>query len=177
MVPLHGGCDCWCLECLLVDNSLLRPVLLCNRIRESLGKWPHLHLDVAHERQYISVQWSTRAAGATIGALVAFGVNFGETAAVGVPDGVYAGFIVIQLCALLIAGFLIVDPRKVVRDDGTHIAIFKQPKLVDELKGLWRASTDTRFAILIIPMTCCEMALALIGSVNCESLSEPLDQS
>lgn len=118
--------------------------------------------------KYISVQWSTRSFGATIGGLIAFAANYKHTSAQGVSNGVYGAFVAIQFCAFILAFCFIVDPRTVVRDDGTHLAIFRRPGLVEELKGLGKAAIDPRFLILLPPMLACEMALALIGSVNCE---------
>lgn len=110
-----------------------------------------------------------RSAGATVGALIAFGANFHKTKAVGVSTGVYIAFIIIQLIALVVAGVCIVDPRRVQRDDGTNIAIFKREPLVKELKGLLLAAADRRYVILIIPMVSCEMALGFVSSVNCKA--------
>jgi hypothetical protein len=59
-----------------------------------------------------------------------------------------------------------VNPSKVIRDDGTHIAVFEKKSLVAELKGMARAAVDPRYLIMATPMFCCEMALGLLSSVN-----------
>lgn len=104
--------------------------------------------------------------GATVGASIAFGANFDATAAVGVSTGVYIAFILIQSAAILIAAFLVVHPSKVIRDDGSHIAIFPKKSLWAELKGMCLAAIDPRYLIMAVPMFCCEMALGLLSSVN-----------
>ncbi|EXJ82757.1 hypothetical protein A1O3_06572 [Capronia epimyces CBS 606.96] len=115
---------------------------------------------------YISIQWSIRAVGATVGALIAFGANFHQTKAVGVSTPVYAVFVVIHCAAIFIAFFFIVDPATVVRDDGTHIAVFKRPHMATELKILGQTAIEPKYLILAIPMLACEMALALASSVS-----------
>lgn len=78
----------------------------------------------------------------------------------------YIAFILIQSAAIVIAAVFVVHPSKVVRDDGSHIAIFRQKSLGAELKGMAVAALDPRYLILAIPMFCCEMALGLLSSVN-----------
>jgi hypothetical protein len=101
-----------------------------------------------------------------VGASIAFGANFNATAAVGVSTGVYIAFILIQGAAIFIAAFLIVHPSKVIRDDGSHIAIFEKKSFRAEIKGMAIAAIDPRYLILAIPMFACEMALGLLSSVN-----------
>ena len=68
----------------------------------------------------------------------------------------------------------IVDPKNIVRDDGTHLAIFRRPPLLSELKEMAKIMCNVRYIILIIPMFCCEMALGLMSSVNGQSLELPI---
>lgn len=107
-----------------------------------------------------------RAFGATIGATISFAANFHQQQAVGVSSAVYAVFTVIHCFSMVIAFFFIIDPQKVVRDDGTHIAIFKRGKLSTELKSMIKAAIDPRIVILFPAMLVCEMALALVSSIN-----------
>lgn len=51
--------------------------------------------------------------------------------------------------AIIIALLFIISPKKVIRDDGTHIAIFKQPRVMDEIKGLIIWFTDYKILALI----------------------------
>lgn len=61
---------------------------------------------------------------------------------------------------------LIVDPREVVRDDGRHIAVFKEPSFIEEVKGIVSVLTDPKIIILIPAMFVGEMNMAVISSIN-----------
>ncbi|KAF2102542.1 hypothetical protein NA57DRAFT_71532 [Rhizodiscina lignyota] len=116
--------------------------------------------------RFITWQWVLTSFGGTIGSLIAFGVNFHSTGSVGVSDAVYTVFIVIMCMAIVIAFFFIVDPKKVVRDDGTHLALFKQATVMTELKGLAVLFTDWKIWCLVPGIFVAEMNLALMSSIN-----------
>lgn len=67
--------------------------------------------------------------------------------------------IVIMCAAILIALFFIISPQKVVRDDGTHIAVFGQARVMDEVKGLVVLFTDLKIIALIPGIFVAEMNL------------------
>ncbi|EXJ79410.1 hypothetical protein A1O3_08912 [Capronia epimyces CBS 606.96] len=115
---------------------------------------------------FISMQFMMKASGAFVGALIAFCANVHEKKAVGVSTAVYSVFIAIQTSSILLAVFFITDPKKVVRNDGRHIAIFKAPTLVDGLKDLGKAFLDKRLLILFPAMLVCEMPLAMVSTIN-----------
>lgn len=110
--------------------------------------------------------WMMRSVGATTGAAISFAVNINQTKAGGVSSTVYIVFIVIQCSSLLLSAFLLIDPKDVIRDDGTHLAIFKPPILKQEMKALGQCFVDKRFIILLPAMLVCEMALALVSTIN-----------
>jgi hypothetical protein len=116
--------------------------------------------------KFICMQWMIRAVGASTGAAISFGSNIHQTKATGVSTGVYVAFIVIQCSSLFLSAFLIIDPKDVVRDDGTHLAVIKPPTLKDELRALGRCFMDKRMIMLIPAMLVCEMALALMSTIN-----------
>jgi hypothetical protein len=68
--------------------------------------------------------------------------------------------------ALVIASLFIVDPKDVVRDDGTHIAIFKKPTMKTEVSGVLSVLTDPKIVILLPAMFVGEMCLALTSSIT-----------
>jgi hypothetical protein len=70
--------------------------------------------------------------------------------------------------AVIIAFFFIIDPKRVVRDDGTHIAIFKQATVMEELKALALLFTNLKIIALIPGILVAEMNLV------CYSDNEPL---
>jgi hypothetical protein len=117
------------------------------------------------------MQWMIRAVGASTGAAISFGSTFTQTKASGVSTAVYVTFIAIQCCSLFLSAFLIIDPKNVVRDDGTHLAIFSPPTLSQELTALGKCFLDKRLIILLPAMLVCEMALALVSTINGESKS------
>ncbi|KAM5460956.1 hypothetical protein MferCBS49748_007571 [Microsporum ferrugineum] len=116
--------------------------------------------------RFISVQWILRSAGATVGAIIALSANFHQQKAVGVSSAVYGTFTAIHCLPFFIALFFLVDPQKVVRKDGTHIAIFKPTRLSVELKAMARSFFDPRIVILFPAILGCEMSLALVSSIN-----------
>ena len=116
--------------------------------------------------QYVSIQWALTSAGSTVGALIAFGVNVKKHEATGVSTAVYIVFIVIMCCAIAMSCFIIVDPKKVVRADGRHIAVFKEPNFVEEFKGMVKVLIDPKIVILMPAMFVGEMNMALVSSIN-----------
>jgi hypothetical protein len=112
--------------------------------------------------------------GASTGAAITLGINIHVTKADGVSTAVYVVYIVMQCCALLFGAIFITDPRKVVRDNGTNLAIFKSPTLKQEMKALGRCFINKRLLILLPAILVCEMALALVSTINGKYLSRPI---
>ncbi|KAI9741784.1 MAG: hypothetical protein M1834_000170 [Cirrosporium novae-zelandiae] len=119
--------------------------------------------------KFITWQWALTCFGGTVGSFIAFGCNFHQTAATGVSTPVYIVFIVLMLCAIAISLIFVIDPRKVVRDDGTHIAIFKQAHVWTEIKGVFSCFMDLNIIIMLPAIFVGEMNLALMSSINCMS--------
>ncbi|KAI1618725.1 hypothetical protein EDD36DRAFT_402388 [Exophiala viscosa] len=115
---------------------------------------------------YICLQWMIRAIGATVAASIAFGLNAGQTKAIGVSSFVYIAFICIECCSLLLIAFLLVEQKNVVRDDGTHIAKFKPTTVRQELKKLGLCFIDKKLLLLVPATLGCEMSLSLVSTVN-----------
>lgn len=109
--------------------------------------------------------------GALIGSSISLSLSINQTNPVGVSTPVYIVFIVIHTSAFFIAMFFIIDPKNVVRQDGTHIAIFRKAKAWPELKGTVKVMLDRRYLMVAPAQLVCEMALALISSVNCKALT------
>lgn len=131
-----------------------------------------------HKGLYLSIQWAMRSLGASVGSAISFAANFNQKKAVGVTDPVYITFICIHCLAFVLAGLFALDPKDVIRDDGTHLAIFKQPTVVSEIKALGRCFRDKRMLLLTPAMIVCEMALGMTSTINGEqplhaTLSKP----
>lgn len=80
---------------------------------------------------------------------MAFGANVNRSSAGGVGAAVYIVYIILHLGAAVLSLFCVVDPRTVVRNDGTHIAIFKSPSVMEELKGMKEGFTNPRIFYFI----------------------------
>lgn len=116
---------------------------------------------------YMTIQWIFCEGGSTVAALVALGINMHSARQEeGAPTAVYIVFIVIQVFAMVIALSLLVRPSKVVRSDGTHLAIFQPPTLKSELLGVLQMIKDYRFMMLMPAIFVAETALALQSSLN-----------
>ncbi|OQV05328.1 hypothetical protein CLAIMM_10089 isoform 2 [Cladophialophora immunda] len=116
--------------------------------------------------KYITYQWSLSAVGGTIGSLIAFAANFHKTSVDGASAAVYIVFIIIMCIAIVGALLLLVKPKNVVRDDGRHIAVFKQPNIKTEIVGVWKVMSDPKIIILLPAMFAGEMILAPASSIN-----------
>ncbi len=112
---------------------------------------------------YIATQICMLACGSTVGALIAFGINFKTTTALGVPMSVEIIFIVIQMCAVALALIVIIDPRHVTRRDGRHLALFKPPNFKEEFMNCINLLRDPKILMLLIPMFGMEIALSFVG--------------
>lgn len=75
-------------------------------------------------------------------------------------------FYLTSCSAILLDLTMIIHPKDVVRDDGRHLAIFREPNLRDELLGLLAVLRDPKILILWPAMFVGEMCLALVSSIN-----------
>lgn len=131
-----------------------------------VGMVAYAYADENQKGLFLYIQWALRSLGASVGAAIALGANFHQTKPVGVSTPVYIVFIVLQIGSLLLSGLLIVDPKDVVRDDGTHLAKFRPPSFKDEIKKLRNCFTDKSILLLTPGMIVCEMPLGTLSTVN-----------
>ncbi|EXJ89091.1 hypothetical protein A1O3_02155 [Capronia epimyces CBS 606.96] len=111
-----------------------------------------------------AIQWTANVSGAAVGACIALGINWNATSA-GVPRSVYITFIVIQASSIIFA-LLMLPPEKLIRADGTAIAIFKKMSLKDAMLETKAACTDWRVLLLIPTMFAPEVFFPLQASIN-----------
>lgn len=126
----------------------------------------YAYADENQKGLFLAVQWALRSFGASVGAAIAFAANFNQVKPVGVSPAVYITFIVVQISSLFLSGLLIVDPKDVVRDDGTRLAIFDPPTFQAEIKKLGKCFTDKSILLLTPAMVVCEMPLGMLSTVN-----------
>lgn len=126
----------------------------------------YAYADESQKGLFLAVQWALRSLGASVGAAIAFAVNYGQSKPTGVSSAVYIVFIVLQISSLLLSGLLIVNPTDVVRKDGTRLAKFESPTFKAEIKKLQKCFTDKRILLLTPGMIVCEMPLGTLSTVN-----------
>ncbi|KFY04164.1 hypothetical protein V491_09445 [Pseudogymnoascus sp. VKM F-3775] len=105
---------------------------------------------------YIAWQLFLLTIGSTVGALVVFGITINDVSLNGVPISVLLG---------------IIPSNKVIREDGTHIAVFTASDFRTEIKGCVSLLKDWKIVLLIIPMAATEMSSALIPTISAYSFN------
>lgn len=120
---------------------------------------------------YVAQQWSIVCLGSAVGAGISLAVNFRQTQPLGVGNAVYGAFVGIHLLAGILALLLIVDPRTVRRNDGTHLAVFPVPKLKEELRGILDACRDPRLTMFLLTGFAFDLWLPVLGSWNSYTFS------
>lgn len=73
-----------------------------------------------------------------------------QTVAAGVPESVYIVFLVLQGTGAVLGFFLLQNPAKIKRDDGSSIAIIEARGLVQELKANLEIFTDWKLLVMVI---------------------------
>ncbi|CAE6479426.1 unnamed protein product [Rhizoctonia solani] len=99
---------------------------------------------------YISVFWSIFNLGAVVGASVALGQNFHNTAN-SVGKGTYIGFLILTLIGVTIP-MLMADPKTMYRADGSKVTAPRQPSWKTEILGLWIALRTDPSILMLFPM-------------------------
>jgi MFS family permease len=100
--------------------------------------------------RFISIFWAIFNLGGVVGASVSLGTNF-HSKANAVGNGTYIGFLVLTLCGTILP-LLMVNPKDVIRTDGTKVTVTKQPSWKTELMRLPRAFVKDPQIILLFPM-------------------------
>ncbi|KAI9595858.1 major facilitator superfamily domain-containing protein [Syncephalis fuscata] len=99
--------------------------------------------------RFISIFWVIFNMGGVIGGLIPFVANLNSTAK-SVNDSTYIAFIVIMAAASVIPIFM-VNPNKMIREDGTPVVIEKSRSVGEEVMGIVKAFTDWRM-LCLLPM-------------------------
>ncbi|KAF8990397.1 major facilitator superfamily domain-containing protein [Cyathus striatus] len=90
--------------------------------------------------KYIGVFWAIFNLGAVVGASVSL-----------VGNGTYIGFLVLTLIGVTIP-FLMADPNKMIRTDGTRVASPRHPSWKAEIYNLWLTLKTDPMILLLFPM-------------------------
>ncbi|KKY18155.1 hypothetical protein UCRPC4_g05105 [Phaeomoniella chlamydospora] len=94
--------------------------------------------------------WMIFNMGAVLGSLIPLGENLHKTAGA-VSDGTYIAFIILMAFGFLLA-WTLVDPEKVVRSDGSHVILMKNPTWKSEILALLETFKTDTYILLLFPM-------------------------
>ena len=100
--------------------------------------------------RFISVFWVIFNLGAVLGSAIELGLTYNSSANT-VSNGTYAAFVAITGLGALVSA-LLMDPSKVVRDDGTRVLVPSQTTWAKELQGLFILLKSDPWVILLFPM-------------------------
>ncbi|KAJ5105642.1 hypothetical protein NUU61_002989 [Penicillium alfredii] len=101
--------------------------------------------------RYFAWFWCIFNVGACIGSLIPLGENIHVTTNKTVSDGTYIAFIVLMFAGACLALFLC-DADKIVRPDGSHVILMKNPSWKTEIVGLYDTLRSEPYIILLFPM-------------------------
>ncbi|KAJ6460310.1 MFS general substrate transporter [Mycena sanguinolenta] len=104
----------------------------------------------ANKAKYIATFWAIFNLGGVVGAAAAFGQNYNATAG-SVTNGTYISFLVLTVLGAIIPLFM-VDPKKMIRTDGTRVVVPHAPSWKTEILALWVALKTDPMIILLFPM-------------------------
>ncbi|XP_006454848.1 hypothetical protein AGABI2DRAFT_215435 [Agaricus bisporus var. bisporus H97] len=99
---------------------------------------------------FISVFWAIFNLGAVVGASVSLGQNY-QSQANSVGNETYIGFLILTLIGVAIP-FVMADPSKIIRLDGTRVTTPRNPSWKTEFLGLWITFREDPYVLLLFPM-------------------------
>ncbi|KAJ7021178.1 hypothetical protein C8F04DRAFT_1141804 [Mycena alexandri] len=137
----------------------------------STGGWVSVAYSTENERGlFVSVQIIMTGIGATLSSIIAFVLVDARPQAAGVvPSSVYATFLALNILSIFVAAAFMIDPSKIVRNDGTSLALFSdraKTTSIAEFKGLISVLKDWRVLILIPVMFATELPIGIQTSLN-----------
>jgi hypothetical protein len=98
--------------------------------------------------KYIGYFWAIFNAGAVLGSVIAFAINFNVTEAQSLGDPTYIAFIIIMAVGTLIA-LSLAPPSSVTHSNGDHILVQKFPTWTGEIVAIFKLFLDWRMLVLI----------------------------
>ncbi|CAH0023108.1 unnamed protein product [Clonostachys rhizophaga] len=111
-----------------------------------------------------AIQWTGNSVGATVGAGIALAINFNAQTP-STPQSVYIIFIVLQ-CASASFALLMIDPNKLIRPDGTPVAVFRPTTLKESIVALGSMFKDWRLILMLPAFFTPEAFIVLQSSLN-----------
>ncbi|KAF7351821.1 putative membrane protein [Mycena venus] len=137
----------------------------------STGGWISVAYSTENQRGlFVSVQIIMTGIGATLSNIIAFVLVYAHPQAAGaVPSSVYATFLALNILSIFVAAVFMIDPSKIVRNDGTSLALFSDSAKttgIAEFKGLISILKDWRVLALIPVMFATELPIGIQTSLN-----------
>jgi hypothetical protein len=114
---------------------------------------------------FITMSVNLQAVGAAIGGLIPLIINRDRVDVAGVPTAVYATIVALMGVAAAIS-FLLKDPSRIFREDGTRLFTVKSRGWIEELKSNLEIFKDWRLLIMVPAFLPSETFLVYSGSVN-----------
>ncbi|KAF5013126.1 hypothetical protein FDECE_846 [Fusarium decemcellulare] len=100
--------------------------------------------------RYIAIFWAIFNTGAVIGGLIPLIQNVASTQS-SVGDGTYIGFLALTLVGC-VSSIALCKTRRVIRPDGSTIAVTEQPTWKSELIGVWKVIHSQPAILLLFPL-------------------------
>lgn len=97
---------------------------------------------------FVTLTLNFQSVGSAVGGLIPLIINRNRNEAAGVPSSVYIIFIAMDFVGAAMA-FLLVQPHKVIRKDGTNVAALKSRTFLEELKGTAMAYADWKLWLMV----------------------------
>ncbi|KAL0068046.1 hypothetical protein AAF712_004949 [Marasmius tenuissimus] len=104
----------------------------------------------AEKGKYIAIFWSIFNLGAVLGAAVSLGQNFHSTGNQA-GNSTYIAFTILTGIGICIP-MLMVDPKNIIRTDGTKPSVPLDPSWKTQIYGLWVALRTDPWIVLLFPM-------------------------
>ncbi|KAG1053259.1 hypothetical protein G6F46_000817 [Rhizopus delemar] len=98
--------------------------------------------------KYVAIFWALFNIGGILGSVIALALNLEDEASGGVSTSTYIAFVIVMLVGVVLS-LAIASPTRVVRPDGTKVAIEKPLHWSDELKGVLSVWKEWRMLCLI----------------------------
>lgn len=105
----------------------------------------------AQKGKFISILFGIFYLGSTVGSCIPLGMNFDNTARGSVSNGTYAALTILMACSSVVGAF-VVDPKHIIRTDGTKVVLDRRPML-QEVKNIWSTLKGDPWIVLFFPFS------------------------
>lgn len=114
----------------------------------SMGYIANSYSEEEERGKFITISINLQALGSIIGGIIPLIINKDSTVAAGVPPAVYICFIVAMFIGM-IGAFALQPPDKIVREDGTKVALTQPRGFVEEFKANLEIFRDWKLLLMV----------------------------